>query len=208
MKYKLIIFDFDGTLADTFPWFVNAINNVADTYRFKRIDNGDIDTIRGYSAKRVLKHLKIPFWKVPLIAKHMKTLMAKDTSKIELFTSVDLMLQQLSTNNVQIALVSSNSYDNISQILGFENLSLIDFHECSVSIFGKPSNLRRILIKSGVDRNEAIYIGDEIRDIEAANKVNMSSGAVSWGYNTIEKLKEKLPDEIFYAVNEIPIKLA
>ncbi len=35
--YRLVVFDFDGTLADSFPWFARVINDVADRYRFARI---------------------------------------------------------------------------------------------------------------------------------------------------------------------------
>lgn len=208
MKYRLIIFDFDGTLADTFPWFIGVINKVADRYKFRRIKISEVETIRGYSAKNVIRHLSIPFWKIPLIAKHMRALMAEDTSKIALFEGVDCLLQQLSSKGVRLAVVSSNSQDNISQILGTENLSLIDYNECGASVFGKPAKLRKILMKSGVKDNEAIFIGDEVRDIEAAKNINVSSGAVSWGYNRIEKLEEEFPDEMFFSINEILEKTA
>jgi len=196
MKYKLIIFDFDGTLADTFHWFISVINKVAEKYKFRKIKISEVETLRGYSAKKVIKHLKIPFWKIPIIANHMRALMAKDISKIVLFEGVDGLLQQLSNKGVRLAVVSSNSYDNISQILGTENMALIDYIECGVSIFGKTAKLRKIIMKSGVKDNESIFIGDEVRDIEAAKNINIASGAVSWGYNRIEKLIEQFPDRL------------
>jgi phosphoglycolate phosphatase len=208
MKYKLIIFDFDGTLADTFPWFINVINQVADKYKFRRIKTSEVETLRGYSAMKVMKHLQISFWKMPIIANHMRGLMTKDINKIVLFDGVDDILQQLSNKGVRLAVVSSNSYDNISQILGTENLALIDYYECGVSIFGKPAKLRKIIMISGVKHNESIFIGDEVRDIEAAKNINIASGAVSWGYNRIEKLKEQFPDELFVSIDEIIEKTA
>ena len=203
MKYELIVFDFDGTLADTYPWFASVINLVADKYQFKRIDDSEADTMRGYGALEIISHLDIPLWKLPIIAKHMRSLMAKDINKITLFEGVDFLLQKLTEKGVKLGIVSSNACDNISRILGNVNMSYIDFSECGSSMFGKVSKLKKILKKSGVDNKYSIFIGDELRDIEAAKKVNISSGVVSWGYNKIQILKEKTPDEVFLNMNEI-----
>ena len=46
MTYKLVIFDFDGTLADSFPWALQVMDDVADRYRLRRINRADIDAIR------------------------------------------------------------------------------------------------------------------------------------------------------------------
>jgi phosphoglycolate phosphatase-like HAD superfamily hydrolase len=46
VTYKLAIFDFDGTLADTLPWFLRTVNRMAETHGFNRIEAGDIETLR------------------------------------------------------------------------------------------------------------------------------------------------------------------
>jgi len=51
MKYKLAIFDFDGTLADSFPFFLTTVNELAGIHKFKRIDSAELDTLRRYSAR-------------------------------------------------------------------------------------------------------------------------------------------------------------
>ena len=72
MAYKLVIFDFDGTLADTFPWFTAVLNDVAARYRFRRVEAHEVDGLRGYSARQLLDHLGIKPWKLPFIARHMR----------------------------------------------------------------------------------------------------------------------------------------
>ena len=113
MKYQLVIFDFDGTLADTYPWFTQVINKVAEKHRFKQIAADEMGTVREYSARQLIQHLCIPLWKVPIIARQMRTLMAEEIDAIRLFIGVDLLLQQLSSKGVKLALVSSNSYEPI-----------------------------------------------------------------------------------------------
>jgi phosphoglycolate phosphatase len=203
MKYKLVIFDFDGTLADSLPWIMGVINEIADKYKFKRIDKSEIETLRSYDANKLLKLHRVPFWKIPMIANHARALMTKDIHHISLFEGIDGLLLRLSGNGVTLAIVTTNSCENVRKILGPENAALIDNYECGVSIFGKSAKLKRILKKNGVLNSETIYIGDEIRDYEASRNVNIPFGAVSWGYARIETLKPYLPREIFTSIEEI-----
>ncbi|HEX6287811.1 MAG TPA: HAD hydrolase-like protein [Herpetosiphonaceae bacterium] len=203
MKYKLVIFDFDGTLADSFPWFLGIANSIADTYNFKRIEASEIEALRGYSARQMIQHLGVPLWKMPLIARHARSLTARDIEHITLFEGVDRLLRRLSQMGVTLAIVSSNSYDNVRRVLGPDNAALIAYYECGASLFGKRARFRKILKQSGVLPSEALCIGDEIRDIEAATKEHIPFGAVAWGFTRLEALKAYAPAQVFARVDEI-----
>jgi phosphoglycolate phosphatase len=207
MKYNLIIFDFDGTLADTFPWFTNIINKVADKYRFKKVSESDYEILRGLSAREIFKYLGIPLWKTPMIGNYISVLLSEDIRKISLLNGIDRLLKLLSTREVTIAILSSNSFTNISEVLGSENTALIDYFECGVLALGKRVKLRKILKKSKIPSSEAIFIGDEIRDCEAANKEGIAFGAVSWGYTRVESLESCKPTEVFTSIDQISDKL-
>ena len=203
MGYKLAIFDFDGTLADTVPWFAGVVNHVADRYGFKRVEERDHEMLRGYAPRRLMEVLGVPLWKVPLIAYHLRGLLARDIDQITLFDGISVVLQTLSQAGVTLAVVSSNSYENVRRVLGSENVGLVETFACGVSVFGKAAKLRGVLKKCDIPRGEAIYIGDEVRDVEAAHEAGVASGAVSWGYNTVEALQVCAPDEIFTSVDDI-----
>jgi len=207
MKYDLIIFDFDGTLANTFPWFSSVINQVADKYKFKKVSENDQEFLRGLGAREILKYLGIPLWKAPMIGKYTSSLLSKNIREISLFDGIEDLLKSLSMENVTIAILSTNSFTNISTVLGSENTALIDYFECGVSAFGKRTKLRKILKKSKIPPNKAIFIGDEIRDCEAANKADVAFGAVSWGYTRIDSLESCNPTEVFTSVDQISGKL-
>ena len=207
MTYKLAIFDFDGTLADSVPWFAGVVNHLADRYGFKRVEERDHARLRGLAPRRLLAVLGVPLWKVPLIAYHLRGLMTRDIDEISLFDGVDTLLRRLSRADVALAVVSSNSYDNVRRILGAENVALIDAFSCGVSIFGKAAKLRGVLSACDVPRSGAIYIGDEVRDIEAAREAGVASGAVPWGYNTVESLKLCEPNEVFSSMDDIARKI-
>ena len=208
MKYKLIIFDFDGTLADTFPWFASVINKVAEKYHFRKIEKSESEMLRNCDAHKILKFLGLSLWKIPMVANHMRTLMARDIHQIPLFEGIEGLLHRLSSKGLMLAVVSSNTYENVCQILGTENAALISYYECGASMFGKEVKLRKIINKSGVLPGESMYIGDEIRDIEAAKKLNIAFGGVSWGYNRVESLKVHSPGVVFATVDEIAEKMA
>jgi phosphoglycolate phosphatase len=207
-KYKLAIFDFDGTLADTFPWLTLVLNSVAETFRFKTVAPEETDLLRGKSAREVLQYLGIPSWKLPFIARHMRSLMAKDKEIVRLFSGADHMLRKLSESGIILAIVSSNAERNVRFVLRAESSALVKYYACGSSIFGKSAKFRAILRKSGLRPSDAIYIGDEIRDFEAARQEGLSFGAVAWGYTRADTLAALSPHFMFLSVDEIADKLA
>ena len=95
MRYQLVIFDLDGTLADSFPWFLRYVNGVADKFSFRRIQDQDMDALRGLGSNEILRRLEIPLWKLPAIARHVRRLKAEHLADIDLFPEVDTMLHAL-----------------------------------------------------------------------------------------------------------------
>lgn len=203
VKYKLVMFDFDGTLANSFPWVVSVANTLADTYKFKRIAEHEIETLRGYSARQTIRHLGVPWWKLPSIGRHMRRLTAENIDRIALFEGVDRLLQRLEAAGVAVALVTSNSYENAQRVLGPANAARITYYACGISIFGKQAHFRRILKQSGVLPQEALCVGDEIRDLEAAAKAQIPFGAVAWGFTHIAALQAHGPAEVFAGIDEM-----
>ena len=139
MRYRLVIFDLDGTLADSFPWFCRVLNDVADRYRFKRVAPHEIDALRTMDARALMRHFGIPAWKMPFIANHMRKRKSRELDQTGLFAGVDRMLRELSDAGIALALVSSNSEANCRAILGADNASLIRHYECGAALFGKSS---------------------------------------------------------------------
>lgn len=207
MRYRLALFDFDGTLADSFSWFLGVVNRLADDNRFRRMEEHEVEALRGQSARTLVGHFGIPTWKMPVIARQMRQHMARDISNITLFPGVDRVLQGLASRGIGLAIVTSNSVENVRQVLGPENAALIQHYACGVSMFGKRPKLRAVLRASGVSAAEAICIGDEIRDLEAARAEGLPFGAVSWGYTHPEALQAHGPEEMFTSLEEILQKL-
>lgn len=207
MKYKLAIFDFDGTLADSFPFFLATVNELADVHKFKRIDSAELDTLRRASAREMLAHVGLPLWKAPLVGRSFKQIMAGKIDQIPLFAGVDAMLRALSEHGVALSVATSNAYENVRHVLTPEIADLMVHPQCGTSLFGKSARLRNILRHTGVLPNEAIFIGDEIRDMDAARDAGVRFGAVTWGYTSADALVERSPAEVFASMEEIVAKI-
>jgi len=203
MPYSLAIFDLDGTLVDSFPWFLRTINDVADRFGFRRVAHEDVERLRHTSTREILDFLDVPLWKLPAIARHARRLKAEAAADISLFAGVETMLRTLAENGVQLALVTSDSEANAREKLG-DAAALFSHFDCAASLFGKPAKFRRVIRRAGVDPACVIAIGDEVRDIEAARAVGIACGAVCWGYAAPAALRVKAPDLVFERIEDIP----
>jgi phosphoglycolate phosphatase len=203
MRYALAILDLDGTLADSLPWFRRHVNDVADRYRFRRVEEQDIPALRRAGPREILERLAVPLWKVPRIARHMRRLKSAHLDEIPLFPGAASMLQALKAGGLRLALVSSDAEDNARRQLGPEIAALIADFACGASLFGKAAKFRRVVRRAGVAPSRAIAIGDEVRDIEAARAAGIASGGVTWGYAAPETLRDLKPDLLFERMEEI-----
>ncbi|MGY4624390.1 HAD-IA family hydrolase [Bradyrhizobium sp. USDA 4486] len=202
MPYTFAIFDLDGTLVDSFPWFLRTINDVADRFGFRRVANEEIEELRHASSREILGRLEVPLWKLPAIARHARRLKAEAAGEISLFAGVETMLQALADNGVQLALVTSDSEANAREKLG-DAAALFSHYDCSASLFGKAAKFRRVIRRAGVEPSKVIAIGDEVRDIEAARTAGIACGAVCWGYAAPPALRALGPDHVFERIDEI-----
>lgn len=201
MSYRLIIFDFDGTLADSIPWLAGVFAEVARTHGFKPIGPDEIEMLRTKGNREIVKYLGVPAWRMPAIAIHMRKLAAEAAPQLKLFEGVGDLLQGLKRRGLKLGVVSSNGEDTIRRVLGAELAGLIDHYGCGASVFGKAAKFRAVMRKAGVSAAETLCVGDEQRDIEAAHAAGARAGAVTWGYAAREALAKA--DHLFEQPNEI-----
>jgi phosphoglycolate phosphatase len=203
VPYNLAIFDLDGTLADSVPWFRHHVNDVADKFGFRRIVDGEVEELRRAGSREIVKRLGVPTWKLPLIARHMRRLKSEHGGDIALFPGASAMLRALADGGVTLAIVSSDHEPNVRRQLGRANAELISHFACGASLFGKAAKFRLVLKRARVEPGRAIAIGDEVRDIEAARAAGIACAAVTWGYAADQKLRALGPDLVFERMDDI-----
>lgn len=203
MRYRLAAFDFDGTLADSFPWFTGALNEAAPRFGFRSIDAAEGEALRALGAREIMQRLGVPAWKLPWIIRHLRQRKRAAAAGLPLFPGAAALLSGLSAGGLRLAIVSSDSEASIRQTLGPSNAGLIDFYDSNAGLFGKARKLRAVLRRSGIPAQQAIYIGDELRDAEAARAAGLDFGAVAWGYATPEALAATRPVALFESFGAI-----
>jgi len=206
MSYALVIFDLDGTLADSFGWFLGVVNGVARDYGFKPIETGDVEALRRAGPRELLKRQQVPLWKLPAIARHMRALKRAHLESIPLFPGTDPMLRALSGAGITLALVSSDGEDNARRQLGASAAHFSHF-VCGASLLGKAAHFKRAMRRAGAAPARTIAIGDEVRDIEAARAAAIACGAVTWGYAAPAALALRAPDLMFQRMDDIASRL-
>ncbi len=189
MTYKLIAFDFDGTLADSMACFLQALEVSARHHGFRSLDGELLTQARGQSARDIMRLLGVPLWKVPALTIEMRRLMRERIAQIRLFPGVAGTLDALSERGVKLAIATSNAEDLVRTVLGLAASQRIAHFSCGISMFGKTRKLQALLSSAGVRPNEALYVGDEIRDAEAARAAGMAFRGVAWGYTAPEALQ-------------------
>jgi phosphoglycolate phosphatase len=202
MRYRLALFDFDGTLADSMLWFLGIYDQVADRFGYRRLAPGDQERLRGLETRAILRHLGIPMWQLPVIAQHVRALAERDIAKIRLFPGVDAMLDAVRAGGVQLAVVSSNTEENVRRVLGPAAAHIVHY-ACGASLFGKEAKIRAALRATRTEPHAAIFIGDEARDIAAANAAGIACAAVAWGYANPMFLRSLSPTLFFERIEEI-----
>jgi phosphoglycolate phosphatase len=206
-RYRLAIFDFDGTLADSLDWFRASFQETIARFDLAPVSPEELEGMRGLSAREIMARLKVFMWQLPVIFSDMRKRKLAAASETSLFAGIPAMLADLQRLGVKTAIVSSDSEASVRQVLG-PTASLITRFDCGAAVFGKHWKFRRVARKLGAKPTETICIGDEIRDIEAADAASMDSGAVAWGYALPAALQAAKPTHLFNSIEEITQRLA
>jgi phosphoglycolate phosphatase len=202
MRYRLIVWDFDGTLADTMALAVTTYNDLAAQHGFRRID--DAAAIRGLSARAFLRQHGISLLRLPLLVKEYLTAARGRMETIRLFDGLPQVLGRLKAGGVRQGVLSSNSEANIRTCLranGVDNL--FEFVVGYPRLFGKGRAIGRVLKREGIHSTQFLYIGDEARDIEAAKQAGVDVAAVTWGFNTHEQLARAAPTHLWVSPGDV-----
>ncbi|KAA9331751.1 HAD-IA family hydrolase [Adhaeribacter soli] len=200
---KFVVFDFDGTLADSKHVAISAINQLADRHHYKPIRPEALEQLRKLSIAERCRLLGWPVYKLPFLAAELYQLYKHSLHEINLFPGIRELLTELQRNNIQVAILSSNSEQNIRTFLQANNLEFVQHVICSNRIFGKDKMLRKFLKTHQLQPQNVLYAGDEVRDVIACKKCGIKISWVSWGFDSQELVQSENPDFIVHSPEEI-----
>ncbi len=200
---KNIIFDFDGTLADTSPVIFTALNKVIPLVGMKPLSWEEYCNLRNKSHFQLIKQFYRFLPHLPMIVKTAQSEMNLLMQGVQPFPGIVEMLVQLQKLEKRIGILSSNTPANIDVFIQKYGLDMFEFIHTEKNLFGKAHALEKVLNKYRYDKAETVYVGDETRDIEACRKIDLDIISVSWGFNTRKSLQKLHPEFLIDSVEEL-----
>jgi phosphoglycolate phosphatase len=194
VKKPFLLFDFDGTIADSIHLGLKIANSLAPEFGINQLSDEEFAIVRTMSIPKALKWLKIPLRKLPKAIPHALAEYRHLIHELEPYPGIHEMLDELTALGCRVALLSSNSRENVQHFLEQHQLHHFDWVEGTSGILKKHSSIRKQIKKHKLRKDEVIYVGDEIRDIIAAHKCGLKIVSVSWGFHTTDLLAGQNPD--------------
>ncbi len=191
---RALIFDFDGTLADTFEVSLKIYNQLAPEFSLREITPEDIPLVRKMTTNEFLKFTGVSTMRIPMIMAEGKRIAGPLMRRVRPIPGIPELLPELRSQYPVMGILTSNSSENVQNFLDAHGMDYFDFVGSVSKLTGKGKHLKSIMRSFGLSEDETAYIGDETRDIRAARKAGVIALAVDWGFNARGTLLAEGPD--------------
>ncbi len=201
---RYVIFDFDGTLVNTTDLALSIYNRVASTYRCKPIPPEDRHLLFSTKLKELMERFKVNSFKLFLLQIRIRRELRKHIEDYEPVAHIETALTQLKEAGYKCGILTSNAKKNVEHFLDIKGLSgLFDFVYQSKHFFGKDLALYQLIKLEKLKKEQMVYVGDEIRDLLASQKVGIPMVAVSWGFTPPSVFEKQTADKLAYSPTEL-----
>ncbi|MEN7973926.1 MAG: HAD hydrolase-like protein [Verrucomicrobiota bacterium] len=199
-----ILFDFDGTLAETMMLIHTVFNRLSGVYGYRHLPEDEIEAVRHLHMREFIEHVGISLWKVPIVAIHARRLMHRDMDQIHPPAGLAEVLTQIhNSGRYNMDILTSNRSKNVHKFLGQHNIDWFDEVHSTHSILSKKRRVEKYIRQKGLDPDNLFYVGDTTIDVESARHAGARTVAVSWGLNTAETLARANPDYLVDAPSQL-----
>lgn len=202
-KFKAVIFDFDGTIADSSKAIIEVLDELGTEYSLPKIASSDFKKFRKTTFKELLRTSGISKIRLFFLLKRARKLLGDKIPNVSTYKGMHSVIESLHNQNYLLGIVTSNSVENVQKFLKNNHLEFFNFIHSEPGLFGKDKVINQCLKTLKLTTDEVIYVGDETRDIEAANKSGIQIISTCWGYNDKSLLKPLNPDYLISAPKEI-----
>jgi len=204
MRYPLVLFDFDGTLADSLARALMIYHQIAPGLGLKPIP--DVEAARMMPTRKLLRHLGVRFWRLARIVRAYQAAAAEHAHEQRLHPGIADVLRDLHAQGHRLGILSSNREDVIRTCLRINGVEdLFAFVVGYPKLFGKAKALRKILKHEKLDHTKVLFVGDELRDLEAGRKTKVATVAVTWGFHHEILLNQGAPSYLVRTPAEISV---
>ncbi len=198
-----IIFDFDGTIADSFSEILEVFYEISHPHH--ELSDQEIKQLRSLPLLEIAKRLHIPWWRTPFLLVRGRRAMTNHMIKVKIFPGISDQIVSLHERGHRLFIISSNSRQNVLTFLKRYKLDQY-FEEVygGIGLFSKAAAIKKFLRRNHLTAEGSIYIGDEGRDVEASKEINIRCISVTWGFSSLEILRDLKP----FALAESPSDLS
>jgi len=190
-----VLFDFDGTIADTAHIAYEVYCRLARSRGREVMDRKTFEALNDRPLSKRFKAHGVSPLRLPSLVRHALPVFREEVLNADPFPGMKECLETLRNEDVSLAILSSNREDTIRTFLTDHDLDHFDIIKGKISIFGKARIIRRFLKRHAIPAENVLYVGDEIRDVEAAKKAGVPVVAVGWGYDEEKLLESADPDD-------------
>ncbi|MEM8525371.1 MAG: HAD-IA family hydrolase [Bacteroidota bacterium] len=193
-----LIFDFDGTIANTLDLILDLYNqHITKQFSCKVFDKSRTDEFRKRRPTSFLREYGVTPIKLPFIVLRVRKLMNSHITEAQLFEGMKEVLTQLHEQNTKMGIVTSNSRDNVELFLQHHQIAhCFSFIRSSRSLTSKKRSLLKVITQNQLNKQQTIYIGDEMRDISSSRAAKIRCAVVSWGQQHRSLLEAQQPDYV------------
>lgn len=193
--YKLLIFDWDGTLANSIGRIVESMHIASDRTGFARRDDFAVKGIIGLGLPEAIRSLypEIADDELSVFRQHYADhYIALEAEPSPLFDGVADTLQALRDEGYHLAVATGKARRGLDRVLkshGWDDYFDITRAADETASKPHPLMLEQILAYCNVRAEQALMVGDSSFDLQMARNAGMGSVAVSYGAQTIEALR-------------------
>jgi len=199
-----ILFDFDGTLAESMMLIHGIFNRLSNVYGYRHLPEQDIEKTRHMSIHEFIAYVGIPPWKVPIIAIHVRYLMHDLIHEVQPPPGlVDVLTRIHECGDYHMDILTSNRCKNVRKFLSQHAMDWFDEVHTTKSILSKKRRVEKYIREKRLDPKYLYYVGDTSIDVEAARRAGAKSVAVTWGLNTSQVLSLEKPDHLVEHPSEL-----
>jgi phosphoglycolate phosphatase len=197
-----ILFDFDGTLVQSMDLSLRLLNDLSGKYHYHPVARGDVQRLKVLPVPERFRQIGLPLHRIPAISLEFLSLYHQAVENLKPVEGARTLLEALRAEGVGLSVLSSNSVENINAFLRQNGMELFDHVFSSNNLFGKDRSIQKFLKQFGVKKSELLYVGDELRDVEACKLAGVKVIAVTWGFDPAPLLLSGEPDFVAHAPGE------
>lgn len=198
----LILFDYDGVLADTLDDLIKFAQIACDQLGVKHlVTKDDLNNLEVMSFStfgrdcEVPEHLNDEFVKISL------ALFAKKETPPQIFAGISNVIKYFSVNH-KMGIVTTNSSQNVHAFLAQHGLT--EFIHAVYGVDTSGTKAQKILMaQNHFLENKVFMIGDSLSDIRSAKEASVTSIAVTWGHQSLEILQRGKPDYVVSKLQDL-----